>query len=100
MIDTCLKAHAEGTVVCLQILPRASRNQVIGMQSENLKIKLTSPPVDGAANKSCCVYMAKLFGIAKGDVVILSGETARQKRILVRNVSVAEARHIIASALK
>ncbi len=100
MIESCLQEHEDGVVVSLQVQPRASRNQVVGIHNDNLKIKLTSPPVDGAANKSCCAYLAKLFGVAKSDIMILSGETARQKRILVRHISFADAHLTIAAALK
>ena len=40
-----------------------------------MKVKLTSAPVEGAANKACCVYLAKIFGVAKGSVKVLSATT-------------------------
>ena len=55
-----LKPVSNGTVVSLYIQPRASKNEVIGEQNGALKVRLTSPPVEGAANKLCCEFMAKL----------------------------------------
>ena len=78
-----LKPVSNGTVVSLYIQPRASKNEVIGEQNGALKVRLTSPPVEGAANKLCCEFIAKLCGVAKRDVSILSGDKSRHKRVLV-----------------
>ena len=79
----CLQETADGVVLRVQVQPRSSRNQLVGLQGDALKIKLTSPPVEGAANKACCDYLAKLFGIAKGAVRLVAGGKSRQKRILL-----------------
>lgn len=79
-----LQATPDGVVVSLHVQPRASRNEIIGAQGGALKIRLTSPPVEGAANKLCCEYIAKLCGLPKRDVVLIAGERSRQKRVLIR----------------
>lgn len=68
-----LKTIADGTIVTLHVQPRASKNEIIGQQGEALKVRLTSPPVEGAANKLCCEFLAKLCGVPKRDVSIYSG---------------------------
>lgn len=70
-------------VLSVYVQPRASRNQVCGIQGEELKVRLTSPPVDGAANKLCREFFADLFGVAKSSVEIISGETSRHKRLRI-----------------
>ena len=65
------------------VQPRASKNQVCGIQGEELKIRLTSPPVDGAANKLCREFVADLFDVAKSSVEIIAGETSRHKRLRI-----------------
>jgi uncharacterized protein (TIGR00251 family) len=70
-------------ILRLYIQPRASRNQICGVQGDELKIRLTSPPVDGAANKLCRNFIADFFGVAKSSVEIISGETSRHKRIRI-----------------
>jgi uncharacterized protein len=74
----------EGLVIKVAVLPRASRNQVAGLKEDALKIKLTAPPVEGAANKACLQFLAKSLGLPKSKLAILSGESSRTKRILIR----------------
>lgn len=73
----------DGIVLNIHVQPRASKNQICGVQGEALKIRLTSPPVDGAANKLCREFLADLFGVARSYVEILSGETSRHKRVRI-----------------
>jgi uncharacterized protein (TIGR00251 family) len=70
-------------ILCVYIQPRASKNQICGIQGEELKIRLTSPPVDGAANKLCREFIADLFDVSKSSVEIISGETSRHKRLRI-----------------
>ena len=74
---------AEGIVLSLHIQPRASRNEISGIQGGALKIRLTSPPVEGAANKLCREFLAGLFKVSKSSVEILSGENSRHKRVRI-----------------
>jgi uncharacterized protein (TIGR00251 family) len=95
-----LSAAADGTIVSLHIQPRASKNEIIGMQGEALKVRLTSPPVEGAANKLCCEFIAKLCGVAKLDVSIQSGEKSRQKRLLIFGVKSDAVQSALEGAIK
>lgn len=70
-------------LLSVYIQPRASKNQICGIQGEELKIRLTSPPVDGAANKLCREFLADFFDVAKSSVDIISGETSRHKRLRI-----------------
>jgi uncharacterized protein (TIGR00251 family) len=70
-------------VLSVYVQPRASKNQICGIQGEELKVRLTSPPVDGAANKLCREFFADLFEVAKSSVEIISGETSRHKRLRI-----------------
>jgi uncharacterized protein (TIGR00251 family) len=82
-----LQERPDGVVIALFVQPRASRTEIVGEQDGALKIRLTSPPVDGAANKLCCEFIAKRCGVAKRAVTLLSGETSRHKRLLVDGVT-------------
>ena len=84
----CLRQTADGVVVQVLVQPRSSQNRLVGLQGGGLKIKLTSPPVEGAANQACCAYLAKLFGIAKGSVQLVAGEKSRQKRLLLKDLDI------------
>ncbi len=53
---------------------------------DRLKMRVTAPPAEGAANQACREFLAKTFGIAKGRVEILSGAKSREKRILLKGI--------------
>ncbi|MGE5371817.1 MAG: DUF167 domain-containing protein [Solirubrobacterales bacterium] len=75
----------------VRVQPRSSKNQVCGVQENAVKIKLTAPPVDGAANEALIAYLATLFSVAKKDVTILRGETGRLKLIEIAGIDRAAA---------
>jgi len=87
----------DGIILNLHIQPRASKNEVCGVQGDALKIRLTSPPVDGAANKLCCEFLAKLFHVSKSSVEIISGETSRHKRVKIIGSDIAGLQQIVES---
>jgi uncharacterized protein (TIGR00251 family) len=82
----CLQKKKGGTGLELCVQPRSSRNQIVGLQGSALKIKLTAPPVDGAANKLCCEFLARQLGLPRSTVELLSGETSRHKIVLLRDL--------------
>jgi len=82
-------------VLNLHIQPRASKNQVCGVQDNALKIRLTSPPVDGAANKLCREFLAELLDLPKSAVEIISGETSRHKRVRITTCNPEQTRRLI-----
>ncbi len=79
-----LKDHSEGLVLSVRVQPKASRNAIQGIHGEALKISLTAPPVDGAANKACIAFLAKTLKHPRAAIEILSGATSRNKRLLLR----------------
>jgi len=87
----------DGIVLNLHIQPRASKSEVSGVQGDALKIRLTSPPVDGAANKLCREFLAELFHVPKSAVEIISGETSRHKRVKISCSETARLRQIVDS---
>jgi hypothetical protein len=74
-------------IVAIRVVPRASRSQIVGEHDGVLKIQLTSPPVDGAANAELIKLLAKQFGVSKSDIEIVAGETSKSKRIKIANLS-------------
>lgn len=68
----------------VRIQPRASRDGFAEVLDDRIKIRITAPPVDGKANKHLTVFLAGLFGVSRARVSILSGETGRNKRILIQ----------------
>lgn len=78
-----LSTNKNDVILNVYVQPRASKNQICGILGNELKIRLTSPPVDGAANKLCREFFADLFNVAKSSVEIISGETGRHKRLRI-----------------
>jgi hypothetical protein len=67
----------------VQVVPRASRDRLGPVHGDRLKISLTAPPVDGAANDALVQLVAKLLGRPRGDVAIVRGQTGRKKTVRV-----------------
>ncbi len=78
----------DGADIVLQVLvqPRARRAAFGGIVDDRVKVSLTAPPVEGAANEALRVFLAKQFGVAKGRVTIEHGETGRRKRVRIAAV--------------
>lgn len=93
-----LSEDPQGVILALHVQPRASRNELLPGEGEELRLRLTSPPVDGAANKLCCQFLAGLCGIAKGRVTLRSGDKSRHKRVCLEGVSKEEVLAILQPA--
>lgn len=64
--------------------PKASRDEIVGLHGDELKVVITAPPVEGKANGHIIKYLAKQFGVAKSQVNIVKGELSRHKLIEVQ----------------
>ena len=80
-----IREHPEGVVFKIFVQPRSAKNMIVGLHGEALKIKLTAPPVDNAANKMCIKFLAKSLGVPKSQIEIISGHTSRTKQVLLRS---------------
>ncbi|MDX9786842.1 MAG: DUF167 domain-containing protein [Desulfobacterales bacterium] len=81
---TWITEKLDGFIVTVFVQPRASKNMVAGLHGEALKVRLTAPPVDNAANKMCVEFLSKCLKIPKSSLEIVSGQTGRTKHIFVR----------------
>ena len=80
--------EANGNVTfAVHVVPRASRNQIVGVEGGALKIKLTAPPVEGAANAALIQFVAEWLGVRRSAVSIVSGDKARNKLVRVNGVT-------------
>lgn len=74
-------------IIKVKVLPRSSRNEVVGkMDDGTLKIKLTSPPVDGKANEALVEILSDHFDVPKSSVLIKRGETSKLKTIEILGI--------------
>ena len=90
MCNSWIKELSEGLLISINVQPRSSKTEIIGMHQNSLKIKLTSPPVEGAANSLLIKFISKKLGIAKSKIVLKSGEKSRQKKLIIKGCSKEE----------
>ncbi len=79
-----------GVVVHIHVLARSGRTQLVGRHGDALKVRVTAPPVDGRATDAARVAVADALGIPADDVVVVSGERSRLKRLQVSGLEVDE----------
>ena len=85
----CLTDTPAGAVLALRIIPRASKNAIQGVHGDSLKIRLSAPPVDGAANAALIEFLADTLALPRARIQLLSGATARTKRVLLAGLTAA-----------
>lgn len=85
-----LQSHPNGIILPVRAQPGARRNEVRGIQDGALKVCVTQAPEKGKANKAIAEVLAKWLGVRKSQIELVSGETASQKKFLVRNVTPAD----------
>lgn len=72
-------------ILRLYIQPKASRDNIVGLHGDELKIAITAPPVDGKANAHLIKFLSKQFKVAKSDIDIEKGELGRHKQIRIHS---------------
>ena len=85
----------EGAILNVKAQPRSSKAGIDGLIGDAVKVRIRCAPVDGKANKELIETLADAFGIAKGRVSFKSGETSKQKRILLSGVSGGDVRRVV-----
>lgn len=75
--------NPQGLRLRIFLQPKASRDQIVGLHDNELKIAITAPPIDGQANAHLLKYLSKLFKVPKSSIVLEKGELQRHKQIFV-----------------
>jgi uncharacterized protein (TIGR00251 family) len=83
------------TDIKVKLLPRSSRNQIMGRDNDVFKVKVTSPPVDGLANKALIELLARSLRIPKGSIEIISGKSSRLKSVRIHGLSGKEINRLL-----
>lgn len=78
-----LKWQGKDLSLRVRVQARASRDEIVGIHDDQLKIRITSPPADGQANAHLTAFLAKLFGVPKSNVSVTAGTTGRTKVISI-----------------
>lgn len=75
------------TDIVARIIPKSSRNEIMGLEGGIVKIKVTAPPVEGMANRAVIELISKELKIPRRDIEIISGDKSKNKRIRVHGAS-------------
>lgn len=84
-----------GVRIDLHVQPRASRTEVAGLHGDALKLRIASPPVDGAANEEIIAFLAAQLAVPRRAVTITAGASGRRKAVTVEGVTVEAARRAL-----
>jgi len=80
---SAVSACDDGLVLRLYIQPKASRDSIVGLHGDEVKVAITAPPVDGKANAHLVKFLAKQFRVAKSQITIEKGELGRHKQVKI-----------------
>jgi uncharacterized protein (TIGR00251 family) len=86
MMKEYLRQTRSGVEVLIRLAPRAAKNRIGGEHNGRLKVSVTSPPVDGKANKHLIKLLSARLKVARTNLSIVAGETSRDKTILVNDL--------------
>ena len=86
-----LKVSKNGLTLAVKVQPRASRNEIVGGEGAELKIRIAAPPVDSAANEALVKFLAEILDCPRSGVSLLRGQTARHKLVAITGVDAATA---------
>jgi uncharacterized protein len=82
-----LKPHPDGVLLAIKLQPRASKNEIGAALGEELRIKVTAPPVDAAANEALVRLLADALDCPRGKVELIRGHTSRHKTIKLHGLA-------------
>jgi uncharacterized protein (TIGR00251 family) len=94
-----LMVHPQGTIVAVHAQPGARRNGILGTRAGAVRVAVTAVPEKGKANAAIAAFLAESLGCRMSQVVLVSGETSRQKRFLVAGLTPEELQPRLAALL-
>lgn len=94
-----IKPSKRGILLAVRVMPRSSRNELAGVYGEAIKVRLTAPPVEGAANQALVEFIAELLRVRKAQVEIVAGQSSRDKTLCISGVDEAEVRARLSALL-
>ncbi len=82
-----MQAVDGGVLLRVRVQPRSRLERIDGVQDEQLRVRLTAPPVDGAANAACMALLAKTLGVSRSQVQMKAGAKGRNKVLYVADLT-------------
>lgn len=90
-----MKDAPKKTTIDVKVLPRSSKDEIVGKKDGAYKIKLTAPAIEGKANKALLKLLAKKLGLPKKEVGIISGERSRMKSIRINRLTLEQVKKLL-----
>lgn len=87
----------QGVIIRIKASPKASKNEIVGWEGDELKVRIAAVPDKGKANDALLKFLSKYLGVSRSDLSLLSGETNRHKRVLITGRTVADLDSLILS---
>ena len=78
-----LSVKGEETLLLVHVQPRAARSGFSGVFGQRLKIRISSPPVEGEANRECIAFLAGILGVSRSEIRLLRGGQSRDKTFAI-----------------
>ncbi len=81
------KKSKNGIAIEVKVEPRSSKKAISGVMGNVLKVKLTAPPVEGAANEQLIEVISEATGIRKSNIRIVRGASSKRKVLEIEGIS-------------
>lgn len=95
MSGTLLTQSGDSVLITVRVIPRATRSQIAGTRNDALLVRLSAPPVDGAANAELIDVLSDALGVPRRSVTLVSGERSRSKRVRVAGMAADDVRRAL-----
>ncbi len=95
-----IRETSKGLLLPVRAVPRASKNEIQGVHGDALKVRLQAPPVEGKANLALIRFLSDTLDIPRAQLSIASGETGRNKAVLVTGLSKKDLVHRIRKVME
>jgi uncharacterized protein (TIGR00251 family) len=86
-MDIPFKKTRDGIMIEIKVEPRSSQKGIAGLMGDTVKVKLTAPPVGGAANEQLIEVISEATGIKKSYIRIIKGASSKRKVVEIKGVS-------------
>ncbi|MDY6853557.1 MAG: DUF167 domain-containing protein [Thermodesulfobacteriota bacterium] len=90
-----VNTKGDGLVLNVWVQPGSNRNKIQSITEDAIRIKVTSPPKEGLANKACTDFLAKELGVKRSQVEIIKGHKARKKKMRITGITQCKLEQIL-----
>ena len=100
MSSPCLKTSSKGVILSLKVIPNSSKNALVGIENELLKVKIQAPPEKGKANDMLIEFLSKILCHPKKSIILIKGKASNRKVLLIENLNEEIIREILICPLQ